>query len=268
MPTQWWSIEVALSGDAGSVTSEALERLDALLSSLHATVSGSPVDGPPRYGVRLSIEADSPDAAIATSIDQVRAAATKAGLPEWPVVHVDCMTEEELDRVIERPPVPELVGVSEIAQLLAEHGAPVTRQRASALSRRPDFPEPIARLASGPVWTKDAVRNFVESWERKPGRPPKQSTALDWTLLTDAPPETVLMAGLVFLVGAGLIALAKKSDAFTARLKQPSAPLPAGAPTEAAQVLDFTKKLAERNEALRLPSSIGTRIERQVRAAQ
>lgn len=267
MSTQWWSIEVAFSGDAGPVTSEALERFDALLSSLHATVSGSPVDGPPRYGVRLSVEADAPESAIAISIDQVRAAVTEAGLPEWPVVHVDCMTEEELDRVIERPAVPELVGVSEIAQMLAKDGAPVTRQRASAVTRRTDFPEPVARLASGPVWTKDSVRNFVESWERKPGRPAKES-ALDWKLLSDVPPEGVLIVGLAFLVAAGLVALAKKKDSFTARLKEPASRLPDGAPEEAAQVLDFTKKLAERNEALRLPSDVGTRIERQVRAAR
>lgn len=267
MSTQWWSIEVALSGDAGSVNSEALERFDALLASLHATVSGSPSEGPPRYGVRLSIEADSPEAAIATSIDEVRAAATEAGLPEWPVVHVDCMTEEELDRVIQRPPVPELVGVSEIAQLLAKDGAPVTRQRASAVTRRRDFPESVARLASGPVWTKDSVRNFVESWERKPGRPTKEPV-LDWKLLSDVPPEGVLIVGLAFLVAAGLVALAKKNDSYTARLTEPASRLPADAPEEAAQVLDFTKKLAERNEALKLPSPVGTRIERESRAAQ
>lgn len=267
MSTQWWSIEVALSGDGGSVTGEALEGFDARLVSLHATVSGSPVDGPPRYGVRLSVEAESPEAAIAASVDRVRAAAAEAGLPEWPVVHVDCMTEAELDRVIERPPVPELVGVSEIAQLLADDGAPVTRQRASAVARRPDFPEAVARLASGPVWTEDSVRNFVESWERKPGRPAKESV-LDWKLLSDVPPEGVLIAGLAFLVAAGLVALAKKKDSYTARIEEPAPRLPAGAPEEAAQVLDFTKKLAERNESLRLPSRVGTRIEREIRAAR
>lgn len=267
MPTRWSSIEIVFSGDGGSVSEEALARFDALLASLHAVVSGRPVEGPPRYGVRLSVEAESPEAAITTGVDHVRAAATEAGLPDWPVVHVDCMTEDELDRSIEQPPVPELVGVSEIARLLAEDGAAVTRQRASAITRRGDFPEPVARLASGPVWTRDSVRNFVESWERKPGRPANES-AVDWALLSDAPPDGVLVVGLAFLVGAGLVALARKQDSFTARLREPVSRLPADAPEEAARVLDFTKKFAERDQALRLPRDMGTRIERRARAAR
>jgi hypothetical protein len=117
------------------------------------------------------------------------------------------------------------------------------------------------------VWTKDSVHNFVESWERRPGRPPTRSADLDWALFSDAPPDPVLIAGLAFLVAAGFVALVKRRDSFTAILKQPVSTLPDDAPREAAQVLDLTRRLEEANQRLRLPKELGTRVERQARRA-
>lgn len=47
-----------------------------------------------------------------------------------------------------------LVGLTEVAELLG-----VSRQRAHQLTRTPipKFPKPLARLASGPVWTRRDV---------------------------------------------------------------------------------------------------------------
>lgn len=67
---------------------------------------------------------------------------------------------------IEEPTRPELVGITEIADLLG-----TSRQRASELARSPRFPAPLADLAAGPVWPKPAVERFVEEWDRRPGRP-------------------------------------------------------------------------------------------------
>lgn len=64
-----------------------------------------------------------------------------------------------------------LLGVTELALLLG-----VSRSRASALGQRPDFPPPVADLASGPVWGLDAVNEFITGWERKPGRPRVEPT--------------------------------------------------------------------------------------------
>ena len=59
----------------------------------------------------------------------------------------------------------ELVGAAEIAALLG-----VSRQRVDQLSRHEDFPEPVAELASGRIWT----RQSIEEWARGSGRETKR----------------------------------------------------------------------------------------------
>ena len=63
---------------------------------------------------------------------------------------------------------PELVGVSEVAEVLG-----VSRQRVNELDRlaqrpttRNPFPEPIARLRAGPVWDK----RDVDAWQERRSR--------------------------------------------------------------------------------------------------
>jgi hypothetical protein len=66
----------------------------------------------------------------------------------------------------------EVVGLAELAELLD-----VTKRTAARYATRTDFPEPLARLRSGPVWR----RVDVERWGKKhlplprTGRPPKKS---------------------------------------------------------------------------------------------
>lgn len=55
----------------------------------------------------------------------------------------------------------EYMGSAEIGALFK-----VTRQRVQQLIARPDFPEPVAHLAMGKVWSADDVRN----WGIKTGR--------------------------------------------------------------------------------------------------
>ncbi len=55
----------------------------------------------------------------------------------------------------------ELMGVAEVAKLLG-----VSSQRVSQLAAQESFPEPLARLAAGPVWE----RTDVEKWARGTGR--------------------------------------------------------------------------------------------------
>jgi hypothetical protein len=100
--------------------------------------------------------------------DVFRTLAEKAGLPAWPVVRADAMTYDEQDRDLATPNFPELVGVTEVADLLG-----VSRQRASALAKSSGFPVPVAVLAAGPVWTRPSLNRFVDEWPRKNGRPPK-----------------------------------------------------------------------------------------------
>lgn len=65
-----------------------------------------------------------------------------------------------------------LVGSAEIARMLN-----VSRQRADALSRRDDFPAPVAHLKTGRVWESEAV----EVWARSHGR-----EIHDWSGTEDA----------------------------------------------------------------------------------
>ncbi len=80
------------------------------------------------------------------------------------IVALEAMTTQEADRRNSVQPV--LVGVSEIAQMLG-----LTRQRVSTLSKRSDFPSPLATLASGPVWRAGDLTTFAAGWRRSPGRP-------------------------------------------------------------------------------------------------
>jgi hypothetical protein len=65
---------------------------------------------------------------------------------------------------------PDLAGLAEVAEMLR-----VTKRTALNYAKREDFPEPLDRLASGPVWR----RVDVERWAKKrlpltPGRPPRK----------------------------------------------------------------------------------------------
>lgn len=62
-----------------------------------------------------------------------------------------------------------LVGFAELPELLG-----VSRATAQRYSKRADFPEPLDRLASGPVWQRcDVERWAAEYMPVKRGRPPR-----------------------------------------------------------------------------------------------
>jgi hypothetical protein len=72
--------------------------------------------------------------------------------------------------------VPRLAGLAEVAVLLAGKSghAKVSRSYAGQVAARPDFPEPVQRLAMGPVWVEADVVKFIET-PRPPGRKRKES---------------------------------------------------------------------------------------------
>lgn len=66
----------------------------------------------------------------------------------------------------------ELMGIREIAQAMV-----VSPARAHRICHgHVAFPAPAARLAMGPVWIKADVEDFLDKWDRKPGRPPVRIT--------------------------------------------------------------------------------------------
>jgi hypothetical protein len=159
------------TGAPGVVLEDALEELLDLLVERGGAVSTSSARD--RYGAIFSVEerVENVAAAVAVGYDVFTELAEKAGLPDWPVERAEALTDDEQDHDLKRSRLPELVGVSEVADILG-----VTRQRASALAKSPDFPDPVATLASGPVWTRPSLTRFIDEWPRREGRPPKLST--------------------------------------------------------------------------------------------
>jgi len=94
-----------------------------------------------------------------------RRAIEEVGL-HLPLEALHVQTDAALEREISTPNFPELVGLSEIAEILH-----VSRQRVFQLRERPDFPKPVAELRLGPVWSLPMLDRFISEWPRRVGRP-------------------------------------------------------------------------------------------------
>lgn len=132
--------------------------VDALLeiAAIGGVASGTP--GGDRFGTTLTVEAASPAEAVGSAVSRMPIAGE--------VLAAEVMTIEEADRRLVEPAFPEIVGMTEVAEMLG-----VSRQRVSALRSRPEFPAPVQTLAAGPIWRKGDLTTFAEGWQRKPGRP-------------------------------------------------------------------------------------------------
>ncbi len=77
-----------------------------------------------------------------------------------------------------------LGGVSEVADKLG-----ISRQRIAELRVRPDFPQPVAELASGPIWDLDDIERWSASGLRRgPGRPNADERIVGARFVLEAPP--------------------------------------------------------------------------------
>lgn len=67
---------------------------------------------------------------------------------------------------------PPYMGLTEAGEELG-----VTRQRVAQLAEsHPDFPKPVDRIRSGPIFTAVSIRKFSAGWDRTPGRRKKPPT--------------------------------------------------------------------------------------------
>jgi len=163
-----WQVVIEVDGELSD------RQLSQVSRGLSAGVGFA---GAHRFGVAFSVETRSTSAVRAAAVgervffDAVAAATGSAG--SFPVLSVEVKTAAALDAELARPRYPEMVGVAEVAAMLG-----VSRQRVSVLLRNHRrFPPPIAEIAAGPVWTKDSVARFVESWDRRPGRKRNEADA-------------------------------------------------------------------------------------------
>lgn len=169
-----WHVTIEVAADDTPPDAAALDRLLELIGPDGGVIGSAeePVDGRARYGVTLVLDDAEPVEILPQVVGAFRSYAEKAGLPAWPIAHVSLVSDADLDAELATPSFPDLIGTREIADLLE-----VSPQRISALRRSSSFPEPVAELRAGPVWTAHSVRRFVENWPRQPGRPRAEKSA-------------------------------------------------------------------------------------------
>jgi len=167
-PTEW-SVEVKVRHAIPKA--EVVEATDDLLEAL-ATYSAAASASTATMTVRLTVSARTLVGAVAAATRAVAEAFAQIRRTRQlrSILGGEVLTIEELERRLSEPPLPDLIGVAELAGLLD-----VTKQRVSYLAKgTAGFPKPFATLAAGPVWLKPTVTRFVETWERRPrGRPKK-----------------------------------------------------------------------------------------------
>ncbi len=163
-----WTVAVGLAAEV-ELGSPAEDRI-AILAEKLAALAPSVSVGQRSFTVRVAVEAIDAVEASATAVADVVYALEAAGLPSGSVQELEVTEWSLFEKRLEEPPYPDLVGITEIAELLD-----VSRQRASELARSSKFPVPHADLAAGPVWLKPNVMGFVKEWDRKPGRPKSAS---------------------------------------------------------------------------------------------
>ena len=120
----------------------------------------------------LGVDARDQVSAARKAIDAFRKAILLANLGPVEIARIEVMDDDYLERSLELPLYPDVVGVAEVAKMLG-----VSKQRVSELARSKRFPAPLYELAAGPIWVKPTVEAFVEKWDRKPGRPRKAAAS-------------------------------------------------------------------------------------------
>lgn len=142
---------------------------DTVITAVHedlarydVSVGSSPAGG---LTVRLFLEADSPVDAGTRGVEYILGALLKHEVIQpHQMTGYEVITEEEFDRRLAEPLVPELAGMTEVAQITG-----TTTSRASQLRARL-APYLVQELASGPVYLASGVRTFAEKeYNRKPG---------------------------------------------------------------------------------------------------
>lgn len=162
-----WRVEVlwrlrsdSLDNDTLTLVADAADEHDWAVSRWE--------DGPGFY-IAGYVEAVTVAEAAQKLYDQVG-----AWMEDMPVsgdrVGVEAIPVEVAEIRADKPTIPELASAADAAEILQ-----VSRQRIHQLAtENPRFPAPVARVATGPLWTVKAIEWFDSIWERKPGRPSKQ----------------------------------------------------------------------------------------------
>ena len=86
-----YSVSIQAEGDREITLDEVLELADAV-APLDGIASGF---GSMSYGAQIVVDADDPEAALQTAIEQFTQAVATTSLPEWPITQIETMSEDE-----------------------------------------------------------------------------------------------------------------------------------------------------------------------------
>lgn len=86
-----WSVGIETEGDRLMKLEEVVELADAV-AGIEGIATGI---GTNRYGAQIVVFADDRESAIEKGKEQFADAVAKAGLPVFPIVRVECMSEDE-----------------------------------------------------------------------------------------------------------------------------------------------------------------------------
>jgi len=161
-----FSVHVTFRSDA-AFPSNIQNQVDQLLTELQplgAVVTLGSTD----LSVRVSVQSSDAVAAVQRGLRRIEPALASAGFAtDMTMIEVGAVDTDVLHERSEQP-AERFLGLAEVAALFG-----VSKQRVSELRATPRFPAPVAELAAGPVWKASTLGRFLESWERKPGRPRK-----------------------------------------------------------------------------------------------
>lgn len=160
-----WSVHVELHSI--KTPERVLDEMQDLLAPHDANIGFTSSDN---ISVQMSVDAATARQALDVALKATTKAAREAGASDV-VLGVELLTEEEQERRLTSPVIPELVGLSEVGDMLG-----VSRQRAGQLADADEFPTAVARLKSGPVFVAEQVRSFAAR-RRATGRPRKLAAA-------------------------------------------------------------------------------------------
>ena len=86
-----WSVGIEVTGDEVMTPDRICDLADAVAPA-SGIASGI---GQACYGVKVLVEAEDRDEAVAKATEILRSAARAAALPEWPISRVEAMSEED-----------------------------------------------------------------------------------------------------------------------------------------------------------------------------
>ena len=177
-----YSVAIETWGEGiDSLGDEAIVEVASMLNELGAEGAATSIGGlaggigatfgviDPEHGLRGP--GDTLAEVTRRAVNVFMTACAKAGVPFTGIASLEVTEDRYVDLQLETEPE-RYVGAAEVAEFLG-----VSKQRVSELRSAGRMPAPVAELRSGPVWAVSSLQRFVDSWDRRPGRPRAKLTS-------------------------------------------------------------------------------------------